>query len=157
MIEEHAWVHETLGGGTVEVFAARRASCDGCTAEKGCGRAALAGLFAGPARVRVDDPLGVRPGERVIIGLREDALLRASLILYGLPLSGMLLAALLAQWWFASEALVVMSAAVGLVGGIWRGRVWSRRVHDDVRFRPVILRRASARECELHPLPEKGQ
>lgn len=143
MIEEQATVVE-IGPGHVWVETRRRTTCGACTLNKGCGTAALAKALGGRrARVKVLSDLDLVPGEGVIIGLHEQALVRGSLAVYLLPLLAMLGGALSGQSLFegGGEEPVVLSGALGLLAGfVWLGR-YARRIGRDPRYQPVVLRR----------------
>lgn len=155
MIEEHGSVAAS-GPGYARVMTRRRASCARCSVAQGCGRAALAQWFGTTIPVEVRDPLGVSPGERVIVGLDEQALLRASLAVYGVPLGAMLMLALAAELLIGNELLTVAAAAAGFAAGFVQARLWAYRPDQARQLRPVILRRASAHERTLHPWPEES-
>ncbi|MFO1422569.1 MAG: SoxR reducing system RseC family protein [Candidatus Competibacteraceae bacterium] len=143
MIEEPAVVVEA-GNGYAWVETRRRSSCGACAASGDCGTAALAKVWGDRRmRVRAVSSLPLRPGDAVIVGLAEGALLRGSLLVYLLPISLLLAGALLGQATFAGagEEPVVLAGAVGLSLGFLAARVLSRRLRGDARFQPVVMRR----------------
>ena len=143
MIEEPAVVVEA-GDGYAWVETRRRSSCGACAASGDCGTAALAKLWSDRRmRVRAISALPLRPGEMVIVGLAEGALLRGSLLVYLSPIVLLLAGALLGQAAFAGagEEPVVLASAVGLGLGFLVARVLSRRLRSDARFQPVVVRR----------------
>ena len=77
--------------GRALVETVRSGSCDQCGARHACG--AVGG--GREARVWATDPLGVRPGERVVIGIPEGSVLRASLLVYLVPVAALVLGAVL--------------------------------------------------------------
>ncbi len=121
---------------TVRVAAA---SCPRCAAGKGCG----AGLLpAGGAerRIEADIPEGldVEVGDVVELVLAPANILRAALIVYGLPLCGAIGGASFA-WGLglddgAAAALALLGLAVGLYAG--RQRVSGARCMRE--FHPVV-------------------
>jgi sigma-E factor negative regulatory protein RseC len=146
MIEEPAVVVEA-GDGYAWVETRRRLACSACSASVGCGSAALAKVWGDrPSRVRAISTLPLQPGDTVIVGLAEGALLRGSLLVYLLPLTLLLAGALLGQAAFAGagEEPVVLAGAAGLGLGFLVARVGSRRWRSDVRFQPVVVRRLTA-------------
>ncbi|MFO7641648.1 MAG: SoxR reducing system RseC family protein [Candidatus Competibacteraceae bacterium] len=148
MIEERAMV-VAVEEGYVWLETQRRSSCGGCQASGGCGVATLAKLWPGQrTRVRAIAEPGLRPGDEVMVGLAEGALLRGALLVYLLPLALLLAGALLGQAVFAGagEEPVVALGVVGLGLGFLAVRVLSRRLRRDARFQPVVLRRADAVE-----------
>jgi sigma-E factor negative regulatory protein RseC len=104
-------------------------ACDG----KGCGTRRLAELFSRrPRNFRADSDLGLQPGDRVVVGVAEGAVLTAALRLYGLPLAAMLAGALVAEVWWGGDLAALAGLAVGgALAGLLRGRQGTR---------PVVLR-----------------
>jgi len=149
MIEEQARVISTeLGHAWVETQ--RRSTCGTCAANKGCGTSVIAKVVGNRrSRVRAIDPLGVRLGDEVVVGIEESALVRGSLAVYTVPLLAMLVTAVLARWLWpaAGEPLVVLAGLGGLAGGLLWLRLFAHRVSADRRYQPVILRRLHV----LHP------
>lgn len=143
MIEERAVVAEA-GAGYAWVDIQRRSACGSCQASGGCGSAMLAKAWGVRAtRARARSNLSLQPGDEVIVGLAEGALLRGALLAYLLPLALLLAGALLGGAAFAGagEEPVILSGALGLGLGFWAMRVMSRRFDQDARFQPVVLRR----------------
>ena len=148
MIEECGTV-VAVEEGHVWLETQRRSACGGCQASGGCGTATLAKLWPGQRnRVRAIAEPGLRPGDEVIVGLAEGALLRGALLVYLLPQVLLLAGALLGQTVFAGagEEPVVALGIVGLGLGFLLVRVLSRRLRHDSRFQPVVLRRANSAE-----------
>ena len=146
MIEESGIVVEA-GDGYAWVETRRRSACGACSASEGCGTATLAKVWGDQrTRVRAIATLPLRPGDAVIVGLAEGALLRGSLLIYLLPIVLLLAGALLGQAAFAGagEEPVILSGAVGLGLGFLAARVVSRRLRSDARFQPVVMRRLDA-------------
>jgi sigma-E factor negative regulatory protein RseC len=146
MIEERATV-AAVEEGYVWLETQRRSACGGCQASGGCGTAALAKIWPGRrSRVRAISDMGLQPGDEVMVGLAEGALLRGALLVYLLPLALLLAGAVLGQTVFAGagEEPVVALGLVGLGLGFLAVRVLSRRLQSDQRFQPVVLRRADA-------------
>ncbi len=143
MIEEQAVVVE-VGDGYAWVETQRRSACSACATSEGCGTAVLAKAWGDRrARVRAISNLPLQPGDSVIVGLAEGALLGGSLLVYLLPLVLLLGGAILGQTVFtgAGDQPVMLSGAVGLGLGFLVARTWSRCWQDDARFQPVVLRR----------------
>ena len=96
-------------------------------------------------RVLSDLPLAV--GDQVVIGIREQALVRGSLAVYAVPLLLLLAGAIIGELgagqglWNSAEAASVLLGAGGLVTGLLWLKHFSRRIHDDTDYQPVVLRR----------------
>lgn len=118
------------------------AACPRCAAGKGCG----AGLFADTGRERrveasVRPGLQLKEGDLVEVALAPDNLLRAALIVYGLPMAGAVIAALLAYALSLGDVGAALAALAGLVAGLLLGR-WRLRREDCLsRFVPTVDKR----------------
>ncbi len=147
MIEETARV-VAVEEGAAWVETQRQGSCGHCAARGACGTSVLAQVVGRrTARIRALNPVGARPGEQVLIGIREGALLRGSFMLYGLPLLGLIGGGVLGDWVGRhlalgdSELLSLVLAAAGFGVGMALVRRFGRRIRSDARYQPVILKR----------------
>ena len=109
-----------VSAGTARVTV-RREACPRCQSGRGCG----AGLLAGtPEDINLTVPVagGLRltRGDRVALSLAPGLLARGVLAVYGLPLSGLVIAAAAATWrrqaWLGPVCLLEC-----LPAGRWRG------------------------------------
>jgi sigma-E factor negative regulatory protein RseC len=126
----------------VEVFASFR--CARCASGKGCG-AGLLGDDGSPRRVEalLGDLPDLRAGDKVVLDLAPQDLLRASALVYGLPLGGAMVGAAVAWLLGAADDGVAMAALAGAVIGILVARLRLRRRDCLQRFMPVITARVS--------------
>ena len=103
-------------GDFVVVSVERQSACGSCSAKAGCGTSLLADWF--PRRrltLRLPNTVGAKPGEAVVLGLDEARFQTASLLLYALPLAGLLLGAI------AGESLVGVVGGPPELGGVGGG------------------------------------
>jgi sigma-E factor negative regulatory protein RseC len=138
MIEESASVVEVRGGRAL-VQTVRSSGCEHCAA-----RGACAGLGGGrEARVWVEDPLGVHPGERVVVAVPEGAVVRASIWVYLVPVVALLLGALLGNALAPRIGLSPDLGAAGLgVAAMVLAFLATRRLGGTGASGPTIVRRA---------------
>ena len=146
MIEEQAIVvsvneHETW------VETQRQSACGQCSVNKGCGTSLLSQHLGNKStRIRVINRVSAKPGDRVLIGLPEDAFLRGAMMTYLIPLLLMLLFAIVASYvstqWLQinSEALVILCAFTGFGLGMLLLSRFSQRVRSNSNYQPVILK-----------------
>ena len=118
MIEEQAQVVR-VSDGFAEIVTLRRDACGSCAAKDGCGTSLLAAWF--PRRqfsFLVKNDIAAVAGDEVIVGLDEGQLQRGSLLLYAVPLAGLLLGAILGERAFAGLGLSseLGSVVLGLSG-----------------------------------------
>ncbi|HSO05991.1 MAG TPA: SoxR reducing system RseC family protein [Pelomicrobium sp.] len=130
MLETLARVVEIRpGGAVVEVLG--RAGCGQCAPGGSCGSGILTQIF--PLRARrflVEDPVGVRPGDEVVIAVDDGMLWRGSLTVYALGLAGVLLGALGGGWLlpWAADGAAAVGAVLGLAGALALIRRMSTRL-----------------------------
>lgn len=134
--------------GQFAVIAPRAGSaCGTCAPAQGCGVANLARLFgARQPGVRALNTLGARVGDRVMVSLPDDALLKSSLVVYGLPLVAMLVFAMITdvvvRWASVedSDPWLILAAGLGFFGSVILVRFCGRRMALSGRFQPTISR-----------------
>ncbi len=139
MLETPARVIDTQEG-TALVEADFGGGCgSGLCAKGGCGAAILAQLFTRTPRgtLRAANPIGARPGERVVVGVEEGSLMAATLTVYLLPLLLLMAGAVGARQMLGGDGAAVAGALAGLLLGWALARRLARRGHAS----PRILRR----------------
>jgi sigma-E factor negative regulatory protein RseC len=115
--------------------------CPRCAAGKGCG----AGIFASGAGTRQIEA-NVRPGltiavdDVVEISLAPDNLLRAAVIVYGVPMFGAVIGAALAYIFSLGDAAAAVSALLGLAAGLLLGRWRLKRTGCMQQYVPTVER-----------------
>jgi positive regulator of sigma E activity len=127
------------------VEVARSLGCARCAAGKGCG-AALAGPDAQPRRIEVHLAAGLDldEGDEVCIELAPHNVLRAAMIVYGLPLGGAVTGAAVAYLAGAGDPGAACAALVGLGAGLVAGRYRLRQSSCLEHFTPVITGRVAS-------------
>jgi sigma-E factor negative regulatory protein RseC len=142
MIEETATV-VARDGGLAWVQTNRRSACSACGQGAGCATSVLGRLLTPGARnqLAVEDGVGVRVGDRVVIGIPDRLLVRASVAAYLLPLAALVAAAAIAEWLRAPELTVAAAGIAGLGAGLWLTGRLTGGAEAHRRYRPVLLRR----------------
>lgn len=125
-------------GGTVWLEAESQSSCGSCSTKKGCGVSVLSGVMGNKAvRFRMPNDFNGRIGDRVVIGIPEGAVVRASMLAYLLPVVAMIAGALIATGLGGGDAGAAIGAVIGLALGFGGMRLVSARTE----IQPVFLRR----------------
>lgn len=143
MIEETVRVVGTAGK-YAWVEGERRGACGGCASQSSCGTSAWGKVLGQrPVRLKAINPIGAREGESVVIGVRDEALLRGSFVVYLLPLLVMFAAALLAQGLAPrlGDGFVALAGIGGLAAALLVVRGFGRKAENDERYQAVVLRR----------------
>lgn len=135
------------------VQCAARLDCQQCAEGKGCGAGLWSGLSAVdshrlPATVRIPD---IRPGDEVVLGLEEAALIQAAVYVYGVPLALMFASACTVHLLAAGELWTTLSALGGLAAGFIVSRRLTSRAEFESRYHPTIVGRAVAVSPVLPP------
>lgn len=147
MIEETAVVVD-VDGDTVWVETQRKTTCGSCSANKGCGAAVLGKVMGNRrTRVRALNDLNLVPGDEVVVGVQENAVVYGSFAVYTVPLLAMFGFALAGELFASrlhlgfSEGAGILFALAGLtVGFLWLAR-FTRRIRRDPRFQAVVVRK----------------
>ena len=148
MITEPATVLR-VSGDVVWVRCEAQQACRRCAEGRGCGGGLLGRLLGDRLRtVRVTGGgIEVDIGDRVLIGLAETALVRASVAMYLVPLLAMLAGAIgLGQVGGAGEIWAVAGGAAGFFAGLVHARRFGDRHGSDSRYQPVVMGRLAGRE-----------
>jgi len=142
---EYAWV-QTL----------QQSACASCAANKGCGVAVLERMSSGRIRQSlVRNSLETRVGDRVIIGIPEDAMLKASILVYLLPLIMMIVFAVGASMFSdQNELITIVAGFVGLFSGFGLVKILALKGTSARAFEPVMLR--LDHDCESQNFSDAG-
>jgi sigma-E factor negative regulatory protein RseC len=120
MIEEYAVVTALIGNqATLELE--RRAACGICGQTRGCGNATWGKLLGHDSHAfTAENPVNASVGDSVVVGIDEKAVLNSAFYLYVVPLAGLLIGTLVANYFFTNQLYVILGAVVGLVTGfLW--------------------------------------
>lgn len=125
------------------VETANQSACGKCAARKGCGQSLLAQIDGHRSYIKAGlngySPAAFREGAIITIGVHEDAITRGSLLVYCLPLLGLIAGATLGDAVRLPEAGIVALAISGLFLCGLAVRVISRRQTGDERFQPIVV------------------
>ena len=149
-----------IDGGTAWFEPEQTTSCGHCASAAACGATASAtGSGAGIGsiarriefrRFPLDNANDLHIGERVVIGVDDRSLIRASVTAYALPLVTALTAGGLMQGAYGDDLLTMVAMATGLFGGLLIARVAARTLTQRGELSPRFLRRAVPGET-CHP------
>ena len=151
MVEGIAQVVE-VDGKLAWLVPEQTSSCGGCASASACGAKGI-GTTASrleARRFQLVNDAGFRVGERVVVGIRENALLKASITAYVIPLATLLIAGALAQWAAGSDRVTMAAMFAGLALGLGLARLGAGRLLLRGDLAPRFIRRAGAGEtCNL--------
>ncbi len=142
MIEEQGKV-VAVDGDYAWINTMRESACQSCSASKGCGQKVLNSVTSGRAsQVKVARTLDVNVGDLVLVGIAEEALLKASFLAYLLPLLLMIICAGLAEAAFLlPDPIVALVGVLGLAVGLMLVKTLSFRLSCNPSYHPQLLRK----------------
>lgn len=144
MIEEIAVVAK-IEHNQVWVETRAATGCGGCRQKSVCSTSVLDKLIRKRA-VAVDCDIELKPGDEVVVGIEEGVLIRASLLLYMLPLLAMGAGGALAQSWlpmgYGKADLVIAGAALSSLGlSLWLINKLQQSFFFPYLSRPVVIKK----------------
>lgn len=128
-------VVEKVASGRARVLVAGQEVCETCGIHGTCssGHQRSRSLWA-------LDPLGVTPGDHVVVEASSEGLVAASAVLYGIPLLGLLCGALAGQIvWGETQSFI--GAGIGVLAAIPLVRILANRIPENKRYAARIMRR----------------
>ena len=147
MIEEYAIVKKSAGT-TATLEIERRTACGLCGQKRGCGNATWGKMLGHDSHdFTAENQINAKVGDSVVVGIDEQAVLSSAFFLYVVPLAGLLMGTLVADYLFKNQFYVILGAVLGLVlGFLWvKGHLIG---HDksgvafSKKYQAVILRLA---------------
>lgn len=153
MLEETGTV-VALDGRFAWIQTIRQNTCSSCSAKASCGQSVLAKMSQGKAnQVKVENSLHLSVGQEVVLGLSESAFLRASLLIYLVPLLALIAGAILSSRLFeGNEGLTALGGVVAMLVGFVFASKWCSARQQLSEFNPVMLRVAHeeiVRICDI--------
>lgn len=137
MIEEQVVITAISNDGAW-VEGIQQSACGSCSAKAGCGQHAMRQLGR---KVTLWLPLQeineFSVGQQVVVGLPEGAILRSTLVLYGLPLIALVLGAIIGHYG-AGEIGSIISSVFAMVLGFQLARHWSHK--NQQHWQPHFIR-----------------
>ena len=147
MIEEHAIVTKSAGTvATLEIE--RRTACGLCGQKRGCGNATWGKMLGHDSHdFTAENQINAQVGDSVVVGIDEQAVLNSAFFLYVVPLVGLLIGTLVADYLFKNQFYVILGAVLGLVlGFLWvKGHLIGHDKSGEAfskKYQAIILRLA---------------
>lgn len=159
MMTESAIV-TAVDGDVITVKAAIKTTCSSCQAQADCGSGVISRALAPKTQLlTLHSPVPVTVGQEVRIGIPEQGIVTASLLLYVVPLLLLLLSALslnsiLPLVGLSSELWVLMGALMITFSGYVGISGWIKKL-DSKRFAPVLL--SGSQNTVTIEYPEKAE
>jgi sigma-E factor negative regulatory protein RseC len=139
MIKEWATVISWQQG-IAQLSCEQSSGCGGCHSRGSCGTSILnkMGPDAGH-QLHVESPYPLVPGQRVEVGITEGSLIRSALLVYMLPLVGLIGCAATMQSLFHTDLAAAFGGLIGGAAGMLLARFYAQRISHQRQYQPVIL------------------
>lgn len=137
--EEKATVSHILGD-FVFLETQNNPSCVSCSSKAGCGQVASIFTFKPKNKLKVNNTLKLKEGDEVIVAMPTGTLLKATVLMYLLPLILLFLFSLIAKLALGESASIVGGVLGLLVGLVFVNR-YSQQTRVSQEFQPKLLRK----------------
>lgn len=146
-IEERALVIG-LEGTQVHLEIERNQACGLCGKTRGCGVSIVGKALGHHGTIKVENTLHANVGQYVLLKIQSNHLLKGTAVLYGVPLIGLLLGALVGRFVFHAISSVEMSKdgleIIGAMIGFFLSQYWvkhySQASHHASHFAPQLIK-----------------
>ena len=133
-----------IEGDLAWVNTANKLSCSSCKVESTCGNGILEKYLAGKVFIsKIKNELDAKVGDQVEIAIPVSSVTRASLIVYCLPLLGLLIGAFIGDYWFSSESGAIVTSIFGLITGLTVTHFYNRKIADNEYYVPKMVSKQS--------------
>lgn len=156
MLEETGVVTKAEDG-FVWVETQTRSSCSHCSTTQ-CTTSVVSKLFGIKNNLlKLENTHDARPGQRVVIGIPDGLLVRASFWAYLLPLFGMIGGVMLALANDMNDGGQALLAAAGLAAGLMLVKTMTQKASVQQKFTPELLRIADTETFGItFPVIQRG-
>ena len=151
MIEEQV-VITSLEEGGAWVEGVQLSACGSCSAKAGCGSHAMNQLGRKVSLWLPNDDSqceNLAIGQQIVVGLPEGAILRSTLVLYGIPLFFLLVGAIIGHA-LAGELLSIVFSVLFMLLGFKLAR--SRAEHNRRHWQPKFIRTCASSTAIFEPV-----
>jgi len=144
MIEELAVVVK-IENHQVWVVAGPNSACGGCVQKASCTTNAIGSVLKKKS-VPVDSDIQLKAGDQVMVAIDENLLLRASLLLYLVPLMALFTGAGIADWLLEdsipyADLWIAGSAVLGFLLALWLINMAQGLLILNYYARPVVVKK----------------
>jgi len=125
-------------GGKAKVKVKRGAACESCKIDSLCKM-----LSQGYVVIEAENPIGAKTGQEVMVTIYNEEVLKASLILFGIPLICLLLGAFVGYYIDISgmrNLSTFLGSFIGVSLAFLGIKLFSKRYEREPKYRPVITK-----------------
>lgn len=137
---EETAVVSSVDGDFVFLETQNSASCSNCSSKSGCGSVSSIFTFKPKNKLRVNNTLGLKKGDSVIVALASDKLLIATVLMYLSPLILLFTFSLIAKLLIGETASILAGLCGLFVGLLWVKR-FTQQSAIAKQFEPKLVRK----------------
>ncbi len=137
---EETAVVSSVDGDFVFLETQNSASCSNCSSKSGCGSVSSIFTFKPKNKLRVNNTLGLKKGDSVIVALASDKLLIATVLMYLSPLILLFTFSLIAKFLIGETASILAGLCGLFVGLLWVKR-FTQQSAIAKQFEPKLVRK----------------
>jgi len=137
--EERAVVSQ-VEGSFVYLKTQSKKGCGSCSSKMACGNTSSIFILKPRNKLKLNNSLGLKVGDSVMLGMPTDKLLQATLFMYVLPIVFLFVFAVIAKFSFG-EVASILAGLAGLLMGLVLIKVMSKHGAINDRFEPKLLRK----------------
>lgn len=117
-----------------------RKACNNCHSSRGCGGAFSNNTNSNKVhQLQIPISQALVPGQQVELGFSESGLLGCALLVYFLPLLGLISSSFFCQMLFAKEAITVIGGLMGGIYGFIIARMAAAKIATKNTYQPVNI------------------
>lgn len=137
--EEKATVSHIVGD-FVFLETQNSASCDNCSSKSGCGQLSSLFTYKPKNKLKVNNTLKLKEGDKVIVAMPSRKLLKATMLMYLMPLLLLFTSSLIAKLAIGELASIIAGISGLFIGLIIVNR-YSNQQSIALEFQPKLIRK----------------
>jgi len=139
MLRETGIVSRILGDQAI-VHTQSRLACSSCQQIDTCGNGIIEKYFSGKVfSTQLFNDINAKVGDQVEIQVSKSSVTKASVIVYLLPLAGLISFALIASFFFQDEKVVIFFALSGLILSLFVTKFYNSKMSNNELYVPKMV------------------
>jgi len=139
MLRETGFVSEIIGNQAV-VLTQSQLACQSCKRVDACGNGIIEKFFSGKTfATQLPNLLDAKVGDQVTIEIEKSSVTKASIIIYLIPLVGLISFALSASLLGWSENFIIFCSILGLIFSLFVTKFYNNKIIDNEHYLPKMV------------------
>lgn len=139
MLQEKGVVSDIVDGIAI-VHTENKLACSSCQVSNSCGNGIVEKYLSEKIFTsEIPNILGAKIGDKVVIEIKKSSITRASLIVYFVPLLGLIFLSIIASFLGYSENITILFGLTGLFFGFLVTKYYNLKIANDESFSPTMV------------------